>query len=125
MGQVNMRWIASDDGRVLADSVRVADSFFKRLAGLQFLRSMPPGEALWLKHCRSIHTAWMRFPIDVFFLDETFMVVDVRRNVSPWRIIGPCSRDARHVVEAQRLESPDSIKAGLNTAFENINSAGL
>jgi uncharacterized membrane protein (UPF0127 family) len=96
----------------------VADSFLKRLVGLQFIRGMPTGEALWLRDCRSIHTAWMRFSIDVYFLDEGFRVVEIRPGVSPWRIVKPRSKSARHVVEAQRLSTPERIDVGLETAFE-------
>ncbi len=113
-----LRWLASDEGRVLADSVRVADSYFKRLLGLQFAASMPRGEALWLRDCRSVHTAWMRFAIDVYFLDESFRVVDARRQVPPWRIVRPRSPHARHVVEARSLAAPEPLTVGLQTAFE-------
>jgi len=116
----NMHWISAGDGSVLADSVRVADSFWKRLRGLQFSRSMPFGEVLWLKDCRSIHTAWMRFSIDVFFLDEAYRVVDVRLDVQPWRIVRPKSQTARHVIEAKSMALTAKITTGLETVFQTV-----
>ncbi|QEG40856.1 DUF192 domain-containing protein [Roseimaritima ulvae] len=113
-----LQWLAADERRVLADSVRVADSFWKRLIGLQFAASLPGGQVLWLRDCRSVHTAWMRFAIDVYFLDATFRIVDARRNVPPWRIVRPRSPHARHVVEARSLEAAERLTVGLQTVFE-------
>lgn len=118
-GQTRTRWVATEDGHVLAESVRIADSFMKRLVGLQFARSMPMGEVLWLANCHSIHTAWMRFSIDLFFLDEAFRVIEVRRGVPPWRIVRSRSRSARHVVEAMAGGSRGRITTGLATKFED------
>ncbi|MCP4888061.1 MAG: DUF192 domain-containing protein [Planctomycetaceae bacterium] len=115
-----LRWV-TDDGRVLAATVRVADSYWKRLVGLQFSRSMPTNCVLWLQGCRSVHTAWMRYSIDIFFLDESLRVVDVRLGVPPWRIVRSKSRDAKHVLEAQHLESSGFIQAGLQTQFDSMN----
>ena len=116
-GSSHLRWIAREDGRVLADPVRVADSYWKRLIGLAFRRGMAEGEALWLKDCGSIHTAWMRFAIDVFFLDESLRVVDARFNVPPWRIVRTRSTTARHVVEIQTTRRSTAITEGLETEF--------
>ena len=113
-----LRWVTTDNGRVLADSVRLANTFWRRMVGLQFCRSLPAGEVLWLKNCRSVHTAWMRFPIDVFFLDESMCVVEVRRGVRPWRVVRPQSDEARHVIERQTLESVEIIQAGLQTTMK-------
>jgi uncharacterized membrane protein (UPF0127 family) len=44
-----------------------------------------PGEGLWLVPCESIHTFFMRFPIDVIYLDRHHRVKKVRSAVLPWR----------------------------------------
>ncbi|MEL6897135.1 MAG: DUF192 domain-containing protein [Planctomycetota bacterium] len=103
-----LRWTAKTDGRVLAQTVRVADSYWKRLVGLQFAKSMPLGEVLWLKKVRSIHTACMRFPIDVIFLDESLTILQVQSNVRPWRIASPTEKATRHVLE--RRYDPENIE---------------
>ncbi|MEM8669862.1 MAG: DUF192 domain-containing protein [Planctomycetota bacterium] len=115
-----MRWITRDDARVLSDSVQVADTYFSRLIGLQFRRTMPTGEVLWLQGCKSIHTAWMRFRIDVVFLDDAYRIVDVHTAVPPWRIVRSKSRSAKHVVEARQLVSPEVVQIGMRTAFEPL-----
>ena len=58
-----------EDGRVVAESVIVADSTMRRLRGLLGKRDLPSGHGVLLRPAWSIHTAFMRFPIDVVFLD--------------------------------------------------------
>jgi uncharacterized membrane protein (UPF0127 family) len=47
-----------------------------------------PGEGLLLHPAPSIHTAAMRVPIDVVFVDREFRVVKVVERLRPWRIAG-------------------------------------
>ena len=91
-----------DDGRVVAESVRVADTYFRRLRGL-LGRRLREGEGLVLRPAFSIHTSFMRYPIDVVFLDGDLKVVEIQPNVKPWRAAS--SRSAREVVELQAGEA--------------------
>jgi uncharacterized membrane protein (UPF0127 family) len=75
----------------------VADSAPARLRGLLGRRSLPSGEGLILRPAGSIHTAFMRFPIDVVFLDRELRVLGVKPALRPWRAAG--RRRARAVVE--------------------------
>jgi uncharacterized membrane protein (UPF0127 family) len=63
-----------------------ADTFWKRSIGLIGLRSLNPGQGLLLRPCGSIHTCFMRFPLDVIFLDTRNRVVRTRKHVKPWRL---------------------------------------
>jgi uncharacterized protein len=75
----------------------VADSARARMKGLLGRRSMAPGEGLLLQPAGSVHTAFMRFPIDVVFLDRDHRVLRVAPNVAPWRLVG--QRGAKAVLE--------------------------
>ncbi len=75
-----------DDGTVLAQEVEPAFSFFKRLKGLMFRPSLPPGQALLLAPCPQIHTCFMRFAIDVIFIAEDGTALYVKENMKPWRM---------------------------------------
>ncbi|MFN2615527.1 MAG: DUF192 domain-containing protein [Thermoleophilaceae bacterium] len=70
--------------------VVVARSFRHRLIGLA-LRREPPGHALLIPDCRSVHTFGMRFPIDLFWLDEWGWPIRVDRAVGPRRLLA-CRR---------------------------------
>ena len=65
--------------------IKVADSFFQRLRGLMFSKSLPVGHALLLKRCPSVHTAFMRYAIDVLYLDGQGVVVKCVPQLKPWR----------------------------------------
>lgn len=80
-----LKMINADSKQVVVDTLSIADSFASRFVGLQFRRELPVGHGLLLVPCRSIHTCWMRFAIDVIFLDAGGTVVDVRSAVRPWR----------------------------------------
>ena len=61
----------------LADKVELAASFGARLKGLLGRDGLPEGQGLWIDPCNSVHTFFMRFPIDVLFLDKSQRVVRV------------------------------------------------
>jgi len=71
---------------VLARSARLAASLIERMVGLLAHRGLEPGEGLILPSCRSIHTWFMRFPIDAVFVDRSWRVVALQRAMGPWRI---------------------------------------
>jgi len=76
--------------KVLAEDVRVADSFLARLKGLMFDKDIPPlKSALVIKPCSSIHSFFMRFPIDVAFVGSDGRVLKILRSFKPWRIASP------------------------------------
>jgi len=65
--------------------VEVACSFWSRFLGLMFRRSLDMGRGFLLKGCSSVHTAWMRFSIDVLYLDQRGVILGIRHNLKPWR----------------------------------------
>lgn len=77
--------ISLDTNCIVVDALQIADTFWSRFVGLQFRREMQPGHGLLLVPCRSIHTCWMRFAVDVIFLDARSTVLDIRSSVVPWR----------------------------------------
>ena len=99
------------DAKPIATRVEVADGYWSRLRGWQFRAPPPDGFALLLIPCRSVHTFWLRFPLDLILLDKSGMVVDVRRKVAPWRIV-PGRADVHGVLELPAGEAPRSVQAG-------------
>ena len=80
-----MRIINETRGTTLADQAEVARSFWKRLVGLMGRRELPSGAALIIEPNTSVHTFWMRFPIDVIFVDRQNVVVGLRAAMPPNR----------------------------------------
>lgn len=99
------------NGTILIPHLEVADCFFRRLVGYMGRKRPPEGHALHLAPCRSIHTCFMRFRIDVVFLDRTRRVVGIAPNLRPWRIaLGPAT--AVSIIE---LPAGSSVLAALRT----------
>ena len=76
---------------------RVATSFASRFRGLMGVAELPAGSGLLLPRTRSVHTHFMRFPIDVVFLDDERRIVGIRPALRPWRMAS--ARGARSVLE--------------------------
>jgi uncharacterized protein len=72
-------------GTIIAPRVKVATSLLARSIGLLGHASLPAGEGLWLKPCTSVHTFFMRFTIDVLFVDRNGVALS-KATLSPWRI---------------------------------------
>jgi uncharacterized protein len=75
----------------------LADRPLLRMRGLIGRESLPDGEGLLLRPAPSIHTAFMRFPIDALFLDKDLRVLNIVESLSPWRVAS--KRRARAVLE--------------------------
>jgi hypothetical protein len=71
---------------VLGQAVEVADTSAKRRTGLLKQKQLDAGEGLWIVPCESVHTFFMKFPIDLVYLDKRRKVRKVRNAVPPWRI---------------------------------------
>jgi len=71
---------------VLGDCIDVADTSAKRRTGLLKHDGLAPGEGLWIVPCESVHTFFMKFPIDLVYLGRDKKVRKVRHAVKPWRM---------------------------------------
>ena len=72
-----MKILNKEKGTILANNAEVAKTPFKRAVGLLDRKSLSIGEALIIQPCNSIHTFFMRFPIDVVFVDTENKVIRV------------------------------------------------
>ncbi len=70
----------------ISTKARIANTFWLRFKGLMFRKDMDEEEALIFYHTPSIHMFFMRFPIDVIFLDKEMCVVKVCPDLKPWRL---------------------------------------
>lgn len=77
--------------------IAVANSFLSRAKGLLARPQMNPLDGLYITRCNSIHTHFMRFAIDVIFLNERNECLRLIQNLQPWRWIK--ESQAKHVLE--------------------------
>jgi len=90
--------VVERSGQVLAVRVEQAVTYWTRLVGLLGRSTMPDGFALLIRSCASVHTWFMRFPIDVVFLDADDRVLRIVPELPPFRMAS-CPRRARAVLE--------------------------
>tara|TARA_X000000950_G_C13846170_1_gene632445 strand:+ start:926 stop:1261 length:336 start_codon:yes stop_codon:yes gene_type:complete len=74
---------------VISTDVKMADTLISRMVGLLSSKKLDSGESLLITPCNSIHTFFMRFNIDVLFLDKDDIVVKIFRDLPPWRLTRP------------------------------------
>lgn len=86
-------------GTPIAVNVEVATNVWDRFRGLMLRSHFPEGSGLVIDRCSSIHMFFMRFPIDVLYLDRDDRVVRIQEHVKPWRIGPLWTKNARCVVE--------------------------
>jgi uncharacterized membrane protein (UPF0127 family) len=95
--------VVGGDGRMVCERCSLADNFVSRLRGLLGHRELRSGEGILLSPSSSIHTCFMRFPIDAVFLDRGLRVVGVSEHVRPWKLAG--RKGASRVLELPAGES--------------------
>jgi uncharacterized membrane protein (UPF0127 family) len=100
--------LANDDGDVVVEHCLLAETAFSRCRGLLGRSGLSSGEGILLRPASSIHTAFMRFPIDAVFLDRADRVLKVAAGLGPWRMAG--CRGARAVLE---LPAGEARRRGL------------
>lgn len=85
----DFRLVNETTGVTIASRVSLADGFFSRFRGLMMRRNFLPGEALFFTFGKpgrnSVHMFFVRFPIDLVYLDSGFRVVEIRSFLRPWR----------------------------------------
>jgi len=85
------------DGTVICERCFVADTMFTRMKGLLGRSKLEADEGILIRPCGSIHTFFMRFPIDAIFVDREGVVLKIASHLGPWRTSR--ARRARSVVE--------------------------
>jgi uncharacterized protein len=89
--------LVASGGRVVCDTCHLADKPHTRLRGIMGWKSMRRGEGMLIRPTFSIHTMFVRFPIDVVFLDGDMTVVSISHALKPWRFAA--ARKAKSVLE--------------------------
>lgn len=80
-----MKLVRASTGAVLAADLRTARTPLARMRGLMGRTNMP-GDGLVITPADSIHTAFMRMPIDLIFLARDGRVIKLCPAVPPWRL---------------------------------------
>ena len=66
--------------------VELANSIWARMRGLLGRELLGDGRGFLIPDCRSVHTMFMKFPIDIVYIDKTMTIRRVRENMKPFRL---------------------------------------
>lgn len=104
-------------GTILATRMEPAHTGATRRKGLLGRDRLMPGGGLWIAPCESVHTFFMRFAIDLVYLDRSNQIKKVRDSVGPWRMSACLSAHSvlelpAGTVRATRTEAGDSLEIG-------------
>jgi uncharacterized membrane protein (UPF0127 family) len=89
--------LVDEKGQLVCDVCHLANRPHTRMRGVIGKKDLRRGEGVLLRPTFSIHTAFVRFPIDAVFLDTELTVLSVAQELKPWRLAG--MRKARAVLE--------------------------
>ena len=93
---------------MICDICHLADKPHTRLRGVIGWKRLHRGEGMLIRPAFSIHTSFVRFPLDAVFLDEEMTVLAIEREMKPWRWASV--RKARAVLE---LAAGECVRLGL------------
>jgi len=81
-----VRIINQTKNTLIAERAQLADTIVSRLVGLLNRGSLSPEEGLVITECRQIHMLFMRFAIDVIFVNKDNKVLGLVKNIKPFQI---------------------------------------
>ena len=108
------------DGAVVCERCEIPESAFGRARGLLGRDGLEFGEGMLVDRAGSVHMFFMRFPIDVVFLDADQVVIRIASSLPPWRTVS--CRGAREVVELAAGEAV-FVPRDAYHGFENTSDA--
>ncbi|HOY09666.1 MAG TPA: DUF192 domain-containing protein [Candidatus Omnitrophota bacterium] len=110
-----MRITNQTKNTLIADRARLADTIVSRLVGLLSRASLSSQEGLVITECRQIHMLFMRFAIDVIFVNRDNKVVGLVRDIKPFRMSPYFFRAQKAielpvgVIDSSRTEKGDTL----------------
>jgi len=78
--------VQNSQGKILVENCGLTQNAWERMVGLLNRKELGSKEGLLIDGSNSIHTFFMRFSIDVVFLDKSNQVVGIVKNLAPWRV---------------------------------------
>jgi hypothetical protein len=73
-------------GTSIGNDIDTAETSAQRRTGLLKHLKLDDGTGLWIVPCESVHTFFMKFPIDLIYLDRAHRVRATVRALRPWRL---------------------------------------
>lgn len=113
-----MRIIHKSTDTELGKNIIEAVSFWQRLRGYMFYSAPPTNfDGLFFRNCNVVHNSFVRFALDVIFIDKNNSVLKVIRDFRPWQLSSIYFK-AAHAIEFPAGTVPQMVVAGDELVFE-------
>jgi hypothetical protein len=74
-------------GTVLGQAIEVAQTAAQKVKGLLGRECLEDGQGLLFKSAGSLHTLFMRFPIDIVYADKNGKILKLSESVGPFKLV--------------------------------------
>lgn len=111
-----MLTVGERPGEAIAE-LEIAITSADRRRGLLGRTELRPGNGMLLSPCRSVHTWFMRFAIDVIFADGRQQIVKIAHAVPPYRIVWGGWRTQTTIELAAGAARAHDLRAGTTIAI--------
>ena len=91
--------IQTETNQIVVENLKIATGLFSRAIGLLGKRSINADFGIMFPKCRSIHTHFMMFPIDIIFVDDKNCITELFRTLKPWKILLARNKKSCHIIE--------------------------
>ena len=99
------------NNKVLSRDILIAESLISRMIGLMFKQRLEGADGLLIDPCRSIHTFFMRYSLDIVFISKDNKIIKIIRDMKPWRVTWIYFR-ATKTLELPSGKLPMDLKEG-------------
>lgn len=83
------RLTRKESGEVIMSRCFVTENSLERMRGLLGRQSLASDEALWIQPCNNVHTFFMKFSIDVVFMNSQGRILKIYSSMKPWKTHWP------------------------------------
>lgn len=108
----------SERDSVLGEAIEVAETAAQRVKGLLGRDALADGQGLLFKHCSSMHTFFMHFPIDLIYTDRRGKVLKLAAGVRPFKLVAAPLRSFYAVELPQGAIFQSMSKVGDHLVFD-------
>ncbi|MDA3799517.1 MAG: DUF192 domain-containing protein [Kiritimatiellae bacterium] len=91
--------VQTKTNKIIADELIIATSTLMRAIGLLGRKTIRENFGIMFPSCRSIHTHFMLFSIDIIFVDENNCITELKPDLSPWKILIAKNKQSKHIIE--------------------------
>lgn len=99
------------DDTVILSELEIASTFLSRLKGLMGRKTLKPSSGLMIDPCNSVHCFFMKFPIDVAFVDKENRVCQIITGMKAGAV-SPIVWKAKYVIEGNANAFSGRLKTG-------------